>query len=162
MKRVFTNPWWSILLFLAIFWTTIIWLSVKPITKLIVKIFAEEYGMEINKIKPESSKKIYLNNYQYSSLGYSMDTTDEEKTMTTTGIICVLPNGNILHVIMTGENIDGRMKNTEEIIGFITKHQDEIFNDLARTIVEAEQKTPPPELKKEKIPQNDGAIKKKV
>ena len=85
-----------------------------------------------------------------------MDTNDEEKTITTAGIICILPNGNILHVIMTGENFNGRMKNTEETIGFLTKHQDEIFDDMARTIVEAERKSLPIEPKKK------GLLKTKV
>ena len=48
----------------------------------------------------------------------------------------------------TAENISGRMKETEETIRFFTEHQDEIFNDLALTIVEAGQKVPEKEPKK--------------
>ena len=65
---------------------------------------------------------------------------------------------------MTAENVDGRMKETEETVNFLIKHQDEIFDDLIRTIVEAGQRYLDTEPKKEKSPQpqNEGVIKKKV
>ena len=165
LLKFLSNPWLYILPYFVVLLIVLPYLAVKPVKKL-VRMFILRQSTEIKAIKSKvgPSEKTYLNSGPYSSLGYSMDTNDEEKTITTAGIICILPNGNILHVIMTGENFNGRMKNTEETIGFLTKHQDEIFDDMARTIVEAERKSLPIEPKKERPLENESnaPIKKKV
>lgn len=156
------NPRLYILLYLTVSLVALMFFGVKYVKKL-TRFLVLKQETQLNKNERKPSEKIYLNNYQYSSLGYSMDTNDKEKTITTAGIICILPNGNILHAIMTGENVDGRMKNTEETIDFLTYYQDEIFDDIARTIVEAGQKPPPTEPKKKPF-QNEinEPVKKKV
>ena len=159
MRNTIKNPWWFMLknpwfyffiYFIAVF-VAIAWFAPKSVKKI------------INLTKQEK-EKINLNESTYFSTGYSADTNDEEKTITTAGIICILGNGNIVHVTMTAENVDGRMKETEETVNFLIKHQDEIFDDLIRTIVEAGQRYLDTEPKKEKSPQpqNEGVIKKKV
>ena len=159
MKSTIKNPWWFILknpwfyflLYFMVVLITIAWFAPKSVKKI------------INLTKQEK-EKINLNESTYFSTGYSADTNDEEKIITTAGIICILGNGNIVHVTMTAENVDGRMKETEGTVDFIIKHQDEIFDDLIRTIVEAGQRYLDTEPKKEKSPQpqNEGVIKKKV
>jgi len=159
MRNTIKNPWWFMLknpwfyffiYFIAVF-VAIAWFAPKSVKKI------------INLTKQEK-EKINLNESTYFSTGYSADTNDEEKIITTAGIICILGNGNIVHVTMTAENVDGRMKETEGTVDFIIKHQDEIFDDLIRTIVEAGQRYLDTEPKKEKSPQpqNEGVIKKKV
>ena len=56
------------------------------------------------------------------------------------------------------------MKETEETVRFLIKHQDEIIDDLIRVIIEAGQRDPTPDKpdKKEISPQNEKTIKKKV
>lgn len=161
MKRVFTNPWWGVLLFLAIFWiTTIVCLTAKPVKKLIINTFTKEQKTEINKNKRELNKKMHLSKGHYFSADYSVSVNDEEKIITTVGIVCVLGNGNVIHITTTGENVDGRIKETEETVDFIIKHQDEIFDELIRAIVEAGQRHQEPKI--EKPLQNNKSIKKKV
>ena len=162
--KIFKNPWLCIFI---IYVAGLLTLATLFIAKPVVKFILKERGAETNaktdkKIKQKLSKKTHLN--EYFSTGYSANTNDEEKTITTAGIICILGNGNIVHVTMTAENVDGRMKETEGTVDFIIKHQDEIFDDLIRTIVEAGQRYLDTEPKKEKSPQpqNEGVIKKKV
>mgnify|MGYP001571300223 FL=1 len=159
-----SNPWFYILLYFVASLIILPYLTVRPVKKLVRMFIKQTTEIKVIKNKMGSSEKTYLNSDPYSSLSYSMDTNDEEKTITTAGIICILPNGNILHVIMTGENVNGGMKNIEETIGFLTKHQNEIFDDMARTIVEAERKSLPIEPKKERPLENESnaPIKKKV
>ena len=170
MKSTIKNPWWFILknpwfyflLYFMVVLITIAWFAPKSVKKIIN---LKKQETEINKkIERKSNKKINLNESTYFSTRYSADTNDEEKIITTAGIICILGNGNIIHVTMTAENVDGRMKETEETVNFLIKHQDEIFDDLIRTIVEAGQRSLDTEPKKEKSPQpqNEGVIKKKV
>ena len=111
------------------------------------------------KTKQKASKKI--NKDGYFSTSYSVNTNDDGQVKTTAGIIYILPNGNILHVVMTAENIEGKIKETKETIDFLTEHQNEIFNDLAITIVEAGQKTSN-EKPQKTTPDPPGVIKKKV
>jgi len=145
------NPWFYFFIYFIAVFVAIAWFAPKSVKKI------------INLTKQEK-EKINLNESTYFSTGYSADTNDEEKIITTAGIICILGNGNIVHVTMTAENVDGRMKETEGTVDFIIKHQDEIFDDLIRTIVEAGQRYLDTEPKKEKSPQpqNEGVIKKKV
>lgn len=142
------NPW---LLYLVLLLTLAVFFGIKPVKKLIKNTF----------VIPVLKQKISLNEGDYFSTDYSANTTDHEKIITTAGVIYVLGNGNVIHVIASGENIDGRIKETEETVDFIIKHEDEILDELIRTIVEAGQKSPPLEPEKEKALQND-AIKKKV
>lgn len=88
--------------------------------------------------------------------------SDEEKTVTTVGVICVLENGNIIHITTTGENIDGRIKGTEETVDFIIEHQNEILDELIKAIVEAGQRDPAQNSKKENLLKIGKMIKKKV
>ena len=166
MRNTIKNPWWFILknpwfyfllYFIAVL-MAIAWFTPKSVKK-IINLTKQE--TEINK---KIERKSNENESTYFSTGYSANTNDEEKIITTAGIICILGNGNIVHVTMTAENVDGRMKETEETVNFLIKHQDEIFDDLIRTIVEAGQRYLDTEPKKEKSPQpqNKGAIKKKV
>ena len=105
MRNTIKNPWWFMLknpwfyffiYFIAVF-VAIAWFAPKSVKKI------------INLTKQEK-EKINLNESTYFSTGYSADTNDEEKIITTAGIICILGNGNIVHVTMTAENVDGRMK----------------------------------------------------
>ena len=166
MRNTIKNPWWFILknpwfyfllYFIAVL-MAIAWFTPKSVKK-IINLTKQE--TEINK---KIERKSNENESTYFSTGYSANTNDEEKIITTAGIICILGNGNIIHVTMTAENVDGRMKETEETVNFLIKHQDEIFDDLIRTIVEAGQRYLDTEPKKEKSPQpqNEGVIKKKV
>lgn len=161
--KFLSNPRLFILLYLVVSSVALLWFGTKYIKKL-ANVLVLKQTTKANKPEQKLSEKISLNEGDYSSADYSINTNDEEKTITTAGIICILPNGNILHFIMTGENINGRMNDTEETINFLTKHQNEIFDDMARTIVEAGQKSSPLEPKKERPIQNesDTPIKKKV
>ena len=145
------NPWFYFFIYFIAVFVAIAWFAPKSVKKI------------INLTKQEK-EKINLNESTYFSTGYSADTNDEEKIITTAGIICILGNGNIVHVTMTAENVDGRMKETEGTVDFIIKHQDEIFDDLIRTIVEAGQRylDTEPKIEKSPQPQNEGVIKKKV
>lgn len=157
------NPWWGILFFLVIFWMIIFWPLAKPIKKLIMNTFVSKQETKTDSSK-KIKQKISLNEGDYFSTNYSVNTNDNEKIITTAGVIYVLGNGNVIHVIASGENIDGRIKETEETVDFIIKHEDEILDDIARAIVEAEQKSPPLEPEKEKPSQKkvDAPVKKKV
>lgn len=170
MKGTSVNPCLYILLFLVIFWAMVIYLAAKPtknfLNSFIFKEQATETKKNADKTKKKTSEKTNLNENVYFSISYSADIDDEEKIITTAGIICVLENGNVIHITMTAENIDGRMRETEETVRFLIKHQDEIFDDLIRTIVEDGQRGPTPDKpdKKERLPQpqNEKIIKKKV
>ena len=157
MKRVFKNPWLYIFIFVFIYAISLLTAAVLLMekNKSILKKQATETNA--NKIKQKLNEKI-LNGNIYFSTDYFVNINDEEKATTTAGIICVLGNGNVLHTTMTAENIDGRIKETEETVNFLIKHWDKILDDLIKTIVEAGQRSPVPESK----PEKEKTIKKKV
>lgn len=167
LLKFLSNPWLWMFVYIIVILTTGVCLIKKPVKKLIVNTLAIKQKIDTapsKKIKQKLNKKTCLDEDIYYSTGYSINTNDEGKTIMTAGVICILENGNIIHIIAIGENVDGGMKNTEETIGFLNRHQDEIFNDIARTIVEAGQKLPSAEPEKEKPLRNEVnvPIKKKV
>ena len=139
------------------------WGTIKLVKKIKEIVSKQETGEKTDK-KTERKviKKTNQDQGNYFSTGYSVNTNNEEKVITTAGIIYILPNGNIIHVITIAENIEGRMKETEETIKFLTEHQNEIFNDLAVKIVESGQKSPKEERERKTEPIPPITTKKKV